>query len=165
EAGKTRARHPGVQEAREACGGAGYMAENRLIALKADTDVFTTFEGDNHVLTQLVAKQLLTEYADDVKSMSPVEWVRFAANFAGDRVLKRTAAEAIMQTILDTRQDNEEEGSLFNRGTQVKMFEDREEYLLSTVARRLQAKSKEMSPFDAFNAVQDHVLHTAQAHI
>lgn len=154
-----------IQEAREACGGAGYLAENRLIALRADTDVFTTFEGDNHVLTQLVAKELLTAYADDIKGMSPVEWVRFAANFAGDRVLKRTAAETIMQRILDARQDNEEEGSLFNRGTQVKMFEDREEYLLSSVARRLQAKSKEMSAFDAFNAVQDHVLHTAKAHI
>ena len=133
-----------------------------MIALKADTDVFTTFEGDNHVLTQLVAKELLTAYADDVKGMSPVEWVRFAANFAGERVLKRTAAQTIMQTILDTRQDNEEEGSLFNRGTQVKMFEDREEYMLASVARRLQGKSKEMSPFDAFNAVQDHVLHAAQ---
>ena len=154
-----------IQEAREACGGAGYLAENRLIALRADTDVFTTFEGDNHVLTQLVAKELLTAYADDIRGMSPVEWVRFAANFAGDRVLKRTAAETIMQTILDTRQDNEEEGSLFNRGTQVKMFEDRESYLLSSVARRLQGKSKEMSAFDAFNAVQDHVLHTAKAHI
>lgn len=154
-----------IQEAREACGGAGYLAENRLIALRADTDVFTTFEGDNHVLTQLVAKELLTAYADDIKGMSPVEWVRFAANFAGDRVLKRTAAETIMQTILDTRQDSEEEGSLFNRGTQVSMFEDREQYLLSSVARRLQRKSKEMSAFDAFNAVQDHVLHTAQAHI
>ncbi|OBG12192.1 acyl-CoA oxidase [Mycolicibacterium celeriflavum] len=154
-----------IQEAREACGGAGYMAENRLIALKADTDVFTTFEGDNHVLTQLVAKELLTAYADDIKSMSPVEWVRFAANFAGERVLKRTAAETIMQTVLDTRQDNEEEGSLFNRGTQVQMFEDREEYMISTVARRLQGKSKEMSEFDAFNAVQDHVLHSARAHI
>ena len=154
-----------IQEAREACGGAGYLAENRLIALKADTDVFTTFEGDNHVLTQLVAKELLTAYADDIKGMSPVEWVRFAANFAGERVLKRTAAETIMQTILDTRQDNEEEGSLFNRGTQVKMFEDREEYMLATVARRLQGKAKEMSEFDAFNSVQDHVLHTAQAHI
>ena len=154
-----------VQEAREACGGAGYLAENRLIALKADTDVFTTFEGDNHVLTQLVAKELLTAYADDIKGMSPVEWVRFAANFAGERVLKRTAAETIMQTILDTRQDNEEEGSLFNRGTQVKMFEDREEYMLAAVARRLQRKSKEMSAFDAFNSVQDHVLHTARAHI
>ncbi len=154
-----------IQEAREACGGAGYLAENRLIALKADTDVFTTFEGDNHVLTQLVAKELLTAYADDIKGMSPVEWVRFAANFAGDRVLKRTAAETIMQTILDTRQDNEEEGSLFNRGTQVKMFEDREEYMIASVARRLQANAKTMSAFDAFNSVQDHVLHAATAHI
>src|SRR5690349_14608486 len=154
-----------IQESREACGGAGYMAENRLIALRGDTDVFTTFEGDNHVLTQLVAKELLTAYADDIKGMSPVEWVRFAANFAGERVLKRTAAETIMQTILDTRQDNEEEGSLFNRGTQVKMFEDREQYIISTVARRLQNKAKEMSAFDAFNHVQDHVLHTARAHI
>ncbi|MBX5486374.1 MAG: acyl-CoA dehydrogenase family protein [Mycolicibacterium hassiacum] len=154
-----------IQEAREACGGAGYLAENRLIALRGDTDVFTTFEGDNHVLLQLVAKQLLTEYADDIKGMSPVEWVRFAANYAGERVLKRTAAETIIQTILDTRQDNEEEGSLFNRGTQVKMFEDREEYMISTLARRLQGKSKEMDEFDAFNAVQDHVLHAARAHI
>ncbi|WP_205873708.1 acyl-CoA dehydrogenase family protein [Mycobacterium camsae] len=154
-----------IQEAREACGGAGYMAENRLIGLRADTDVFTTFEGDNHVLTQLVAKELLTAYADDIKSMSPVEWVRFAANTVGDRVKKRTAAEAILQRIVDSRQDNEEEGSLFNRGTQVQMFEDREDYLLSSVARRLQGKSKEMSAFDAFNAVQDHVLHAAQAHI
>jgi acyl-CoA oxidase len=154
-----------IQEAREACGGAGYLAENRLIALRADCDVFTTFEGDNHVLTQLVAKELLTAYADDIKGMSPVEWVRFAANFAGERVFKRTAAQTLMQTILDSRQDNEEEGSLFNRGTQVQMFEDREEYMLSAVARRLQGKAKEMSPFDAFNAVQDHVLHTAQAHI
>lgn len=154
-----------IQDAREACGGAGYMAENRLIALRADTDVFTTFEGDNHVLTQLVAKQLLTDYADDISSMSPVDWVRFAANAVGERILKRTAAEAIMQTILDARQDSDEEGSLFNRGTQVHMFEDREQYLLTSVARRLQAKAREMSEFDAFNAVQDHVLHAAAAHI
>ena len=154
-----------IQEAREACGGAGYMADNRLIALRGDTDVFTTFEGDNHVLTQLVAKELMTAYADDIHSMSPVEWVRFAASAVSDRVMKRTAAEAIMQTIVDARQDNEEEGSLFNRGTQVTMFEDREQYLLSSVARRLQGKAKEMSAFDAFNAVQDHVLHAATAHI
>jgi acyl-CoA oxidase len=165
KAANTRHASRAIQEAREACGGAGYMAENRLIALRADTDVFTTFEGDNHVLMQLVAKELLTAYADDIKSMSPVEWVRFAANTVGERVMKRTAAEAIMQRIVDARQDREEEGSLFNRGTQVNMFEEREDYLLSSVARRLQAKSKEMSAFEAFNAVQDHVLHAAQAHI
>ena len=154
-----------IQECREACGGAGYLAENRLISLKADTDVFTTFEGDNHVLTQLVAKHLLTEYADDIKGMSPFEWVKFATSTARERVRRSTGTETILQNLLDTRQDNEEEGSLFNRGTQAKMFEDRADYLLSTVARRLQANSKEMSPFEAFNSVQDHVLHAASAHI
>ncbi|OYD68773.1 acyl-CoA dehydrogenase family protein [Rhodococcus sp. OK302] len=155
-----------IQEAREACGGAGYLAENRLTSLKADTDVFTTFEGDNHVLTQLVAKELLTSYADEVRGMSPVDWMRFAATTVSDVVKKRTAAQQILQTIVDTRQDNEEDGSLFNRGTQMKMFEDREEYLLSTAARRLQAAQKrEENPFDAFNFVQDHVLKAAQAHI
>ncbi|UYP18138.1 acyl-CoA dehydrogenase family protein [Rhodococcus sp. Z13] len=155
-----------IQECREACGGAGYMAENRLTALRADVDVFTTFEGDNHVLTQLVAKELLTAYADEVQGMSPVEWMRFAATTISDIVKKRTAAQQIIQTIVDTRQDNEEDGSLFNRGTQVTMFEDREQYLLSTAARRLQAAMKrEDNPFDAFNFVQDHVLHAARAHI
>ncbi|NLE79375.1 MAG: acyl-CoA oxidase [Rhodococcus sp.] len=155
-----------IQEAREACGGAGYMAENRLTALKADTDVFTTFEGDNHVLAQLVAKELLTAYADEVQGMNPVDWMRFAVTTVGDVVKKRTAAQQILQTIVDTRQDNEEDGSLFNRGTQMQMFEDREDYMLSTAARRLQgAQKREDDPFDAFNFVQDHVLRAAQAHI
>jgi acyl-CoA oxidase len=154
-----------IQECREACGGAGYLAENRLIGLKGDTDVFTTFEGDNTVLSQLVAKALLTAYADDIRGMSPTDWVRFAAEAVGERVMKRTAAQTIIQRIMDARQDNEEEGSLFNRGTQLKMFEDREEYLLSTVARRLQRRTKEGDAFDAFNEVQDHVLHAATAHI
>ncbi|MCB1265362.1 MAG: acyl-CoA dehydrogenase family protein [Mycobacterium sp.] len=154
-----------IQECREACGGAGYLAENRLVGLRADSDVFTTFEGDNHVLLQLVAKHLLTGYNDDVKSMSPFEWVGFAANYAGDRVSRKTAAAQIFQRFVDNRQDNDEEGSLFNRGTQAKMFSDREEYLLSSLVRRLQSRSKTMSAFDAFNSVQDHVMHLARAHV
>lgn len=154
-----------IQEAREACGGAGYLAENRLVGLRADSDVFTTFEGDNHVLLQLVAKHLLTGYNDDIKGMSPFAWVQFAANFAGERVTRKTAATQVFQRILDNRQDNSEEGSLFNRGTQAKMFEDREQYLLSSLARRLRRRSKTMSAFDAFNSVQDHVMHLARAHV
>ena len=60
-----------IQECREACGGAGYLAENRFTALKADTDVFTTFEGDNTVLLQLVAKGLLTDYSSDFAGPRP----------------------------------------------------------------------------------------------
>jgi len=35
--------------------------------------VFTTFEGENHVLMQLVAKGAAHSYGDDIKGMSPVE--------------------------------------------------------------------------------------------
>ena len=59
-----------IQECREACGGAGYLSVNRFDALRADTDVFTTFEGDNHILLQLVAKGLLTDYADEIKGIA-----------------------------------------------------------------------------------------------
>jgi acyl-CoA oxidase len=41
-----------LQEAREACGGAGFMAKNRLVGLRADLDIYVTFEGDNNVLLQ-----------------------------------------------------------------------------------------------------------------
>lgn len=58
-----------IQTCREACGGAGYLAMNRLPQLKADTDVFTTFEGDNTVLLQLVGKGLLTDYRDEFGSL------------------------------------------------------------------------------------------------
>lgn len=37
---------------REACGGHGYAAINRLGLLRSDHDIFQTFEGDNTVLQQ-----------------------------------------------------------------------------------------------------------------
>ncbi|MEL6654507.1 MAG: acyl-CoA dehydrogenase family protein, partial [Bacteroidota bacterium] len=51
-----------LQECREACGGNGYLWANRLADLKADTEIFTTFEGDNVVLLQLVAKSRLSDF-------------------------------------------------------------------------------------------------------
>jgi acyl-CoA oxidase len=50
-----------LQECREACGGEGYMNVNRIPGLKADADIFTTFEGDNTVLMVWIGRLLLTE--------------------------------------------------------------------------------------------------------
>ena len=61
-----------IQTCRECCGGAGYMAANRFAALRADSDPFTTFEGDNTVLLQVVAKGLLAGYTDQVDEPSTV---------------------------------------------------------------------------------------------
>src|SRR3954447_11442073 len=90
-----------IQECREACGGAGYLAANRFAALKADTDVFTTFEGDNHVLLQLVAKGLLTDYAGEFEDMNQLGMVRFVAGLAVDTVLERTAVHKLLERVRD----------------------------------------------------------------
>ncbi len=52
-----------LQTCRECCGGEGYMSVNRLPALKADSDIFTTFEGDNTVLMLWIGRQLLAQSA------------------------------------------------------------------------------------------------------
>jgi acyl-CoA oxidase len=155
-----------VQEAREMCGGAGYLAENRLTTLRGDVDVFTTFEGDNHVLLQLVAKSLLTSYAADVGSLDPVGLVRFAAGSVADVVKERTAASQLIQRLIDARPGGDEH-DLLDLGTQLRLFEDREEHVIETAARRLRraAKADDDEAFAIFNAAQDHVIRCARVHV
>jgi acyl-CoA oxidase len=155
-----------IQEAREACGGAGYLAENRLTTLKGDTDVFTTFEGDNHVLFQLVAKELLTSYAQEVGGLDPVGMVRFAAGTVADVVKERTAAAQLIQRLIDARPGSDDDHDLLDRGTQLNLFEDREQHVLETAARRLRRAGKDPAEaFIVFNAAQDHVIRAGRVHI
>ena len=42
------------QACREACGGQGFLAANKIGPLKSDMDVDVTFEGDNTVMMQQV---------------------------------------------------------------------------------------------------------------
>ncbi|MGW4364204.1 acyl-CoA dehydrogenase family protein [Nocardia takedensis] len=162
---QTRFATRAIQECREACGGAGYLTENRLVTLKADTDVFTTFEGDNVVLTQLVAKELLTAYADEVRDLDALGWVRFAATMAGDVVRKRSGVRQMIQTMRDRGDESVDEGDLSRRSVQLQLFADREDYLTRTAAHRLRARAQETGPFEAFNNAQDHILAAGSAHI
>ena len=90
-----------IQTCREACGGAGYLAENRFAALKADTDVFTTFEGDNTVLLQLVAKGLLTEFRQSFNDLDPLGTLRFVTSQAVSTVVERTALRQLVERLRD----------------------------------------------------------------
>jgi len=81
-----------IQTCREACGGAGYLTENQFARLKADTDVFTTFEGDNTVLLQLVGKELLTAYRSQFGELDWLGTIRFVAEQTVDTVVEHTAA-------------------------------------------------------------------------
>ncbi len=156
-----------IQLCREACGGAGYLQENRLPHLKADTDVFTTFEGDNTVLLQLVAKGLLTGYRDAFGSLDGWGRVGFIADMVRETVLERTAARALIQRLVDAVPGRDDEVPVLDHGWQLRMFEFREKHTLEGAIRRLRknASTDGMAPFDMFNDVQDHVLRTAQTHI
>ena len=155
-----------IQMCREACGGAGYLSINRLPQLKADTDVFTTFEGDNTVLLQLVAKGLLTNYRDEFGSLDTLGMVRFVADQVIERVVERTAARKLIQALIDAVPGREEDTDLLDRGYHLELFEWREAHVIEGVARRIKSGiDGGRDAFVVFNEAQDHVLLTARVHI
>ncbi len=154
-----------IQECREACGGAGYLSENRLPELKADTDVFTTFEGDNTVLLQLVAKELLVGYGSDFAGLDTWGMVRFATRQIAGTVMERTAARDLIRRLVDAAR-RDEDTDLLHRGQQLSLLEDREQHVLETLARRLRrATSDAVASFEVYNAAQPHVLRLATVHV
>ena len=145
-----------IQTCREACGGQGYLAVNRFAELKADTDVFTTFEGDNTVLLQLAAKGLLSGYKRMFGEMDLFGLVRY---LSGRAVTSVTELNPIV-----TRSTGESHlrGREFQRGA----LRWREEQLIASVARRL--KKRIDAGVDSFHALiecQDHLVETAKAHV
>jgi acyl-CoA oxidase len=143
-----------IQACREACGGHGYLASSRLPQLKADTDVFTTFEGDNTVLMQLVAKGLITGYRKDFGALDTLGTVRFVADQLVGTLVERTAARTLVQR------------DLLDRSWQRAALQDRERHLVDGLARRLRRAGKGAGDaFAAFNAAQPHLLAAGQAHV
>lgn len=144
-----------LQESREAMGGRGYHAGNRIGRLRADTDVFATFEGANPVLLQLVAKSLLMQYREEMGDLSVLDIVRYVADRAGTRVRERNPV-ATRRTDSDHLRDPE---------YHLQAFEYRAERLLESAARRMKGLLDDgVDPFEAFNRVQDHLETLAVAH-
>ncbi len=160
-----------IQECREACGGAGYMAANRFAALRADTDVFTTFEGDNHILLQLVAKGLLTDYSSDFADLDQFGMMRFVAGVAVETVIERTSVHKLLERIRDVLPGGNDDtwdndAGLLDPDYHLMMLRWREEHMLAGVARRLKRGMDDgMDPGVVFSRCQDHVIATARAHV
>lgn len=158
-----------VQECREACGGAGYLTVNRFAALKADSDIFTTFEGDNHVLLQLVAKGLLTHYASEFEDLDQLGTVRYVAGLAVETFLEKTSAHKLLERVRDLLPGGDQwdqEAGLRDPEYQLAMLRYREEHMLAGVARRLKRGiDQKRDPGAVFSQVQDHVIAVAHAHV
>ena len=143
-----------IQECREACGGKGYLAENAFADLKADTDIFTTFEGDNHVLLQLVAKSLLTDLKEEFNDGG------FRA--VARHVLKRVGSS--LKTINNSRNPNADH--INSMEFLQDSMEYREQKLLFSLSDRMRSFiSKKLAPGEIFLRTQTHMIHLAKAFV
>jgi acyl-CoA oxidase len=155
-----------IQACREACGGAGYMAVNRFAALKADTDIFTTFEGDNVVLMLLLARGLLTGYAEQFTGLSPVGMASFVAGQAAEVVVERLFARKIAQVVGDWVGSTGDEEDLLDPAVQLALFRWREGHITASAAQRFRRHIKDgHAPFEVFRSIEDHVVDVGRAHI
>jgi acyl-CoA oxidase len=143
-----------LQEVREACGGQGYRADNRIAALKADTDIFTTFEGDNTVLMLQVAKGLLSDFRREYRDMNLLGMARFVVDEVSTRLTE-------LNPVVTRKTDP---GHLRSRDFHRSAFQYRANRMLLSAGRRLQRRIEgDMEPFDAFVDVQDHLVQLAHA--
>lgn len=140
---------------REACGGQGYLSVNRLPDLCADVEIFTTFEGDNTVLLQLVAKSLLTGFRRRFEGNGLGGVARHLLDIARTAVAEKNPV-AVRRT---------DDAHLRDRGFHLAALRYREERLLSTAAARLRKRlGAKMDPHAAMLEVQEHLVALARAH-
>lgn len=145
-----------LQECREALGGKGYLSENRIDRLKNDTDIYTTFEGDNTVLMQLVAKSRLAEFKKEFADINFFGMVNYIADKA-----RISIAEKNPITVRETGREH-----LLDFNFHLKAFQYREIRILKSAATRFKHHIDEgMDSFDAFNQTQYHMLKVGYAYV
>lgn len=155
-----------LQESREACGGAGYLAENQLTGLRADADIFATFEGDNTVLLQLVAKGLVTNFRQMWGELDRAGVVQATARAVGETVVEWTAASVLLERLVANTRRRPDDLAMVDRAWQAWAFTERERHSLESLARRMRAAARSQGDrFEAFNRLGDHVLYVARAHL
>ncbi|KGM13795.1 acyl-CoA dehydrogenase family protein [Cellulomonas bogoriensis] len=155
-----------LQTCREACGGAGFLAENRIVGLRADLDVYATFEGDNTVLLQLVAKRLLADHAKEFADLDAGAVARYVAERAADAALHRTPLLRVVQTLADGGDVRRSAGHLRDTETQRELLTDRVETMVAEVAQALRPamKAPREEAAELLNTHQHALIECARAH-
>jgi acyl-CoA oxidase len=153
-----------LQEAREACGGQGFLAENRLTSLRSDLDIYVTFEGDNNVLLQLVAKRLLTDYGSKFKDADAGTMARLAMEQVAERAVTGSGLRRLGQNLSDRGSTARAVNEMRLPENQREMLTDRVETMVAEIANKLRSAKKGPEAATAFNAHQSELIEAARAH-
>lgn len=155
-----------LQESREACGGAGFLAENRLTQLRADLDIYVTFEGDNNVLLQLVAKRLLADYAKGFKNADAAAIAGLVATQVGEVAINRSGLRSFVQSVADFGSRARSIGFVRGPAAQRQLLTDRVHTMVAEIAGRLKgvAQLPTLEAAALFNANQNELIEAAYAH-
>lgn len=155
-----------LQESREACGGAGFMAENRITGLRADLDVYVTFEGDNTVLLQLVAKRLLSDRAAEFRDIDAGGVLRYVAEKAADAALYRTGFARAAQAFADVGDARRSVNQLRETSLQRELLTDRVQTMVAELGDALKdaAKAPREVAAEKFNDHQHELIEAARAY-
>jgi acyl-CoA oxidase len=131
------------------------LSANRIGDLRVDTDVFTTFEGDNTVLAQLVAKSVLAGYAKQFADGGTLAVLRALGRRVATTVIEKNPAQ-IRRT---------DRGHLRDREFHLDALRHRERRLTETAAARIRKRlGGKRDAEDAVLEVQDHLIALAEAY-
>jgi acyl-CoA oxidase len=145
-----------IQTCREACGGKGFLSENRFADIKADADIFTTFEGDNTVLMQLVAKGLLTEFKQSFHDEGVTAVMRYLGNKIGNVIAEYNPYFT----------NNTDLEHLMSPEFHAEALKYREKKILISLSDRMKDYlKKRFGTYEAFLKCQTHMISLAKAYV
>ncbi|MDQ0614199.1 acyl-CoA oxidase [Microbacterium sp. W4I4] len=154
-----------LQEAREACGGAGYMFENRLVGLRADLDIYATFEGDNNVLLQLVGKRLLTDFAQQFTGKDAAALAKYAVGQTAGKVFHGAGLRTLGQAVADLGSTARSVELGLREEQQHELLTERVQQMVADIAGRLRPAGKDKVLGEKlFNENQAELIEAARAH-
>lgn len=166
KATSTRLALDSLQECREACGGSGFLSSNRITDLRHDMDVYATFEGDNTVLLQLVAKRLLNDHAKEFAHVDVGVVARWVTDRATETAVNRSGLRGLSQVFRDSADPRRSVNALRDPATQRALLTDRVRSMIGEVAENMRGagKSSPEASAEAFDRNQHRLIEAAKAH-
>eukprot|EP00762_Andalucia_godoyi_P001472 ANDGO_00307.mRNA.1 Acyl-coenzyme A oxidase len=147
-----------LQNAREACGGTGYLAANLIGTIRSDVDIYVTLEGANMIILQQVGKDMLTQYAKSMAKRGAIGALAHVLNTKLSDFLLTSNPFANASASRDAIQDS---------AFYLEALRYREQYILRTIAMnmRTEVQHKKRDGFVCWNEQLSEVLHLGKAHI